>query len=86
MKRQSGSSYDVDAEVDRRKLERYERGDMNPDEYRRMKYGVDGTKIFVCQAAPGVFTIKMLGKTQSATDINKIVAVISEGIRERFGL
>lgn len=78
--------YDVDADVDRRKLERSEAEDMSPDEYRKSKYGVDGTKLFICQVTPGVYTVKAMGRQHGATTKERIMEIVSQALTERFGL
>lgn len=60
--------------------------DMNPDEFRKMKYGVDGTKIFICQVTPGVFTLKVLGKQHGATNKKRMLEIIGDAITDRFGI
>ena len=80
--------YDVDDEVDRQRMltrdKQYE--DMTPDEYRKTKYGVDGTKFFICQITPGVFTVKIMGKNHGATTKERIMQKVDEALTERFGL
>ncbi len=62
-----------------------ERNDrMSPDDFRKMKYGVDGTKIFICQVTPGVFTVKALGRQYGATTKETMLSIIGEALSARF--
>jgi hypothetical protein len=79
------AEYDVDTDRDRLRFTGRER-ELNPDEFRREKYGVDGTKIFICQVTPGVYTVKILGRSYGATDKDKIMEIIAKGLSERFDL
>lgn len=63
-----------------------EREPANRDQERLEKYGVDGTKIFVCRIRDGVFHVKALGRTFRARNKRDITDIVEDVITERFGI